>query len=361
MNVGELIMYIGFKADTIKLNEFVHAVSELNLSSVLASLGVKELYDGLKSVIDIADKSALEMNIFTSETGLSAQKMEQWTRYAEKFGVAGDTVANALTTIQKKATGLKLGTDSSLLTPLYLLNQAGAGITNADLNNPFVFLNKALAALQKVNPELRTTIAGMLGINEQLLTIKSFAGADGIRVLSPDNVQELNKMHSSLVDLGNEWKNVFEEIGASFVPMLDGLAKAADWLTKLTRDSADFQNLLGGLAIGFAAVWAASLGPLGAVVFLVSSLLALLGQLVHYWPQIQEKISGFGVNFKNILGGFANPHVLSTGGATGSWQVTQHNTFHIASNDPHAVARAVDDRLSQHLDNAKRQQPNSSR
>ncbi len=59
MTIGELVFELGFKADTVKINDFIGMVGKLNLSSVLASFGVKELYDGLNKIMGIADETAI--------------------------------------------------------------------------------------------------------------------------------------------------------------------------------------------------------------------------------------------------------------------------------------------------------------
>lgn len=362
MKIGELFVELGFKADTIKLNEFAQLLGRLNLSSVLASVGVKELYDGLRDIMTLADHTAVGMNLFGKETGLSAQKMTQWSRYAEEMGVSGEAVTSALTGLQKKAAGLKSGLDSSLLTPLYILNQAGAGITNADLDNPFVFLEKAIKGLQNVDPQLRTTVAGMLGINEQLLALKNFKDADLIDVPNEEDVKKLMEFHKATVELGNTWKNVWEEMGAAMAPTLDGLAKGASWLSQLAKHSETLKGYLQGIAIAIAAMVAATTGPLGALVFLVTSLLSLIGQLIHYGPELKALMPN--INMREISKAASNfTGNLERGVQDASKNVTTtiSNIFHIAGNNAQEIARAVDDRLNKHLSDAHYQQPLTSR
>lgn len=362
MKIGELFVELGFKADTIKLNEVAQLIGRLNLSSVLASFGVKELYDGLRDIMEIGEKTAMGMNLFGKETGLSAQQMTQWTRYAEEMGVSGDAVSAALTTLQKKATGLKSGLDSSLLTPLYMLNQAGAGITNADLDNPFTFLEKAIKGLQNVNPALKTTIAGMLGINEQLLALKSFKDANTINVLSENDVKSLMEYHKSVVELGNTWKNIWEEMAASMAPTLDGLAMFAEQITNAIKGSEKLAQDLKYFMIGVAAAIAFATGPIGALTFLVVSLLALVGQLEHYGPEIKSALSGLSLNGlknagSNVVGGIES----GVQGIAKSITTSISNTFHITGNNPHEIAKVVDEHLSKHLSDAQYQQPLTSR
>lgn len=359
MKIGELFVELGFHTDTVKVNDFIQMIGRLNLTSVLASFGVKELYDGLRAVMDIADQSAVGMNLFNKETGLSAQKMEQWSRYAKSMGVDGESVVSALGGIQKKLTGLKLGTDSSLLTPLYILNQHGAGLTGNE--NPFDFLEKALKSLHTLNPQLKTTVAGMLGINEQLLAIESFKDAKA-DVLSPEDVQNIMAYHKSVTDLGNTWKNVWEEMGAAMAPTLDGLAIFSNYLVNLVKHSETFVQDMKYFFVGLAAAIAVASGPVGALLFLLGSLLALIGQVVHYWPQIQAKMPNFSAGglqsaANNITSGIGN----TVQSSAKSVSTTMSNIFHIVSNDAKGVAAEVHKIVGNLLSDAQYQQPLVSR
>ena len=52
MKIGELFMELGFKADTMKLNEFVKSIGELNMSSVMAGAEVAALADMTKKLLE---------------------------------------------------------------------------------------------------------------------------------------------------------------------------------------------------------------------------------------------------------------------------------------------------------------------
>lgn len=360
MKIGELFFELGFKADTVQLNEVASLIGRLNLSSFLASLGVKELYDGLRNVLGIAEKTAMDMNLFGKETGLSSQKMTQWTRFAEQMGVSGETVGSTLIGLQKKLVGLKLGTDQSLLTPFYILNQAGAGITGNE--TPFELMEKFLGTVKKLDPALRTTVADMMGINTQLLAMDSFKGADLIPVPSTEQIQAIMNYHKAIVDLGNTWKNIWEGVGASLAPIVEGLATAAKSFVDLAKNSETFAGYLKGIGIAIAAMVAVTSGPIGAITFLVTSLLALIGQLVHYGPQLQSLIPHLDLKgFKADIQNFFNPGLAAPVPVGQSSSLSQTNSFHITSNNPEEVGKKVHDVIKELLSDAQYQQPLTTR
>lgn len=362
MKIGELFVELGFHADTIKLNEFAQLLGRLNLSSVLASFGVKELYDGLKDIMSIGERTAMGMNLFGKETGLSAQKMTQWTKYAEQMGVSGDAVSSALTTLQKKSAGLKSGLDSSLLTPLYMLNQAGSGITNADLDNPFVFLEKAIKGLQKVNPELKTTIAGMLGINEQLLAIKSFGDANLLPAISPEQVNALLKYHKVWTDLSQTISMFFTNLASEYAPDLQSFGEALVGMGKnISQNVVEFRAWFEVLT-GFAALFVPFL-RLPYVLYMIATHFREISDAAKSAWEWVDKIAhayapanvgaSLRQGFDNFVGGGNS--------SSSSKQISQTNTFHITSNNPQEVGKKVHDVIRDLLSDAQYQQPLTSR
>lgn len=370
MTVGELIFELGFKADTIKLNEFVEDIGKLNLSSVLASVGVKELYDGMKNIMDVADQMAVSMNLFGRVTGLSFQKMQQWKNYAEQMGVSGDAVTSTLEALQKKMADYKLYQDPSILTYTYLLNQAGAAITNADLNDPFSFLNKALVALQRMDPLLRTTIAGKLGIQEQLLAINNFNAANSLDVPSPSQLNRLMQYHSVMTSLGQTIKQTFVDIASYFSDDFKDIGNVINTIIK------SFHNLepLREIAKILLTVAEASISimfPWTRIPLLIEWTLHSLRDLKNFWDSEKKPHgSNFDVSKAHHLGtpeemngylsGIFGNRFANAPNSSNSTTVNQKNDININSNDPHATAHQVREALGNFINDADKQRPKSS-
>jgi hypothetical protein len=335
VKVGQLWFGLGFDVDSVKLNDVVQAIGKLNLNSVLAAVGVGGLVEGLKGIMEAGSALTEPLYKFNTETGLSAQRMQQWSEYAQKFGVGADVVSSSLSGLQKKMAAMQFG-DSSLLSGIYLLQQAGARISQADLNDPFSFLSKATEGLQKIKPELRTYVAGLLGLNDQLLLLKNFNGADAMPAPTPEQIASIRQFNSSWTELGIILKQLTVDAAATFGPMLDGIAKATEWTIKLIEKSTTLQGVLGGLAIAFGAFWVAALGPVGAAIFMLTSLLALIGQVTHYWPDLKKYASSGLGNIGASLASIAAPSSLITasgGRAISGGGVTQHNAITIIAHN----------------------------
>jgi hypothetical protein len=383
MKIGELFFQLGFQTDTVKVNDFINMIGKLNFNSVLASLGVGELYENMKNIMTIADQTATGMNLFGKETGLSAQKMTQWSRYAEQMGVSGDTVTSALTTLQKKAAGLKSGLDSSLLTPLYMLNQAGAGITNADIDNPFTFLDKALKGLQMINPELRTTVAGMLGISEKLLALKSFKDADLIIVPTPEQVTVLMNYHKIWTAINQNVGTFFLDMASTWAPDLQAFGNSLNNMVKYAINNIAQFKAWAEVLVGFASLFIPFLRIPYVLEIISTHFRKVRDDAKAAWEWMVKVADAINPNkvaqnlnkalgithpiidIPKLLSSVSIPSsILGLGARVGSEVqkfVTQHNTITINGNNPHEIAKAVDERLNKHLSDAQYQSPLTSR
>ncbi len=326
VKVGSLFMELGFDVDQVKLNDVVQSIGKLNFNSVLAGLGVAGLVDGLKNVMEIGAGLTEPMYQFGKETGLSSQKMQQWTEYAQKLGVKGDVVSTSLSGLQKKMAAIQFG-DSSLLNGIYLLQQAGAKINESDLKDPFSFLSKATEGLQKIKPELRTYVAGLLGLNEQILLIKSFKGAELLPAPTSQQVQSIRDYASAWAGVGIMMRQVITDISADLAPDLKNLGDLAHEI--LSRMHEDAKNLRGVLE-SIVGVIALVTGPLAQLGFIVA-------EIALHLKDIQKFESGLG-GLRLPTAGFATVPTVNTG-ALGSAvgkavnSITHNNTITIIAHN----------------------------
>lgn len=368
MTVGELIFDISFKADTVKINDVIGMIGRLNFNSVLASFGVKELYDGLRHIMGIADETAVGMNLFGAETGLSSQKMTQWSKYAEQMGVSGDTVTDALTGLQKKMAGFKLGTDSSLLTPLYLLNQAGAGITDKDLSDPFSFLEKTVKTLPKVNSELKTTILGMLSVRSELAGIHSFSEANLIATVSPDQVSTLLQYHKIWTNLSQTMNMLFINLASQYAPELISLGEALSGTARYVSENIIEFKAWAEVLVGIAALFIPFLRIPYVLAMIVSHFKEISETAKNAWEWMNKvanavspkAVADAGNSMREYLKGQLSQVGIIQHGASASYgtpepsatSITQSNVFHISGIDAKDIGQHVSKHLNDKISDA---------
>lgn len=267
VKIGSLFMELGFDVDQVKLNDVVQSIGKLNFNSVLAGLGVAGLVEGLKNIMEIGAGLTEPLYQFNKETGLSGQRMQQWTEYAQKLGVSGDVVSSSLSGLQKKMAAIQFG-DTSLLSGIYLLQQAGANINQNDLNDPFSFLNKATEGLQKIKPELRTYVAGLLGLNEQVLLLKSFKGAEDMPVPTNEQINAIREYTKAWTEFSIYSKQLAVDLASSLSPGLKDLANDIKFYQEKLHSVKDYILPVTEATWGlYAAVMALSTGtPLGLLI-----------------------------------------------------------------------------------------------
>ena len=317
-------MELGFDVDQVKLNDVVQSIGKLNFNSVLAGLGVAGLVDGLKNIMEVGAGLTEPLYQFNKETGLSAQKMQQWTEYAQKLGVQGDVVSSSLSGLQKKMAAIQFG-DTSLLSGIYLLQQAGAKINQSDLNDPFSFLNKATEGLQKIKPELRTYVAGLLGLNEQVLLLKSFNGAELLPAPTQQQIQNIREYSSAWASVGIELRQVMTDIASSFAPDLKNLGDIiSNFFSRLHDDAKNLRTVLESI-VGVIALFT---GPLGQIGFIIA-------EIATHLKDIQKFESSFG-SFKLPTAGFATVPTVSSpllSGSVKNANTTINNTISIVAHN----------------------------
>jgi hypothetical protein len=371
MKLGELFVELGFKADTLKLKEFVKSIGDLNMSSIMAALGLGGMYAIVHRLMESAEDSALRIESFGQETGLSARKMQQWSTAAEMMGMKGDDVAASLRTLQSHLTGLKMGMDSTLLTPFAILNRVGAGITGQE--DPFTLLQKVGSVIKNLTPDMRRLVIEQMGLSDSLLLVLN--DMDKFNQLSKTQIAitdeqtiSILKNRAAWVRTGNEWKVVLADIGATIAPALEKMGLFASMMVRLVHDSPAIQAALIAIGVGISAVavaltaisiagWISGLSELAIAIGLIATALALV---VANIERIKDLTSGKTAwDWMGKLG--LHDKIFSTAlglaGGTSSKNVTNTYNFKVFSNDPEEAANKVSEALRRMHSDAEYQSP----
>lgn len=264
MKIGELFMELGFKADTMKLNEFVKSIGELNMSSVLAGSGVAALADMTKKLLEGTGELARDMRFFGTETGMSAQKMQSWSNLAKQLGMDGDQVASTLKHLQTAVTQTKLGNvDQGLMQAYSLLNTYGkAGI---DLNQDyFTQIEKMRTGFQNINPDMRRTVANMAGMNDQMINFLLMSDQDWAKrnsqpVMDDAQIQKMKEMNMEWAKLSQELAIIGNKFATDISPVIIETTRAlVEMLVEIKNSS--FGRLISTVGEGIGKI-----GELGGI------------------------------------------------------------------------------------------------
>ena len=245
--MGEMYVKLGFQADNTKLRDFANGIADLNLSSVLAGLGLAGLYDITKKLMDVADQNAMRMNAFSLSTGYSAQKMQQWSTYAEEMGVSAGDVEASVKSLEDRVALMKFtGEGSQAFMKL--------GIDPLQAKDSFDLMQMIGKALERLDPATQRLATHELGLSDNILVlIKAMQKypelfKEGIKN-TDQQTEALVKNHAAWARVRKEWGVVLEDVGAKLAPFFSAIAKGLDyiivWIDKLPW----LQNLLIGLGV----------------------------------------------------------------------------------------------------------------
>lgn len=349
MKIGELFFELFFKSDNKKMKDFMEMVGELDLKSVLASSSLGAFILKMHNLTEEAAKTAVEMNNFTQETGLSSERMKQWSNAAERMGLNGSAVAGVISAMQSKLIGLRLGTDQSLLSPMAFLNAAGAGITGAE--DPFQFLTKVSKGLHNLSPEIQQQVRGMLGLNGEMSTFinnlyRIQTEAERRPVASKEQIDKLLAYKDAWTRMGQSLKMIGIDIGTYFG---DDFEKFANTIDRVALAFHGWGNALKPVWEALLGIVALFLGPWAQALFIVH-------MLSQHIEDIRHAVEGLLNTYDSILS--KTPIGQSMALATQAQRtVSNLFTFHIRGLDAVAIAREVEKVISGHVAKADYQSP----
>ena len=218
MKIGELIMELGFHADTMKLNDFVRSVGELNMSSIIAGGSLAGLVDGAKNLLEGTAGLARDMRMFGTETGLSSERMNSWSKAAEQIGLKGDVVESSLRRIRDVQSNLNTNgqVDPMFMRAIAILDMHGAGITGP-LENAFTQVKKAQSVFKDLTVDQQMAVSKQMFGNIQMMDFLSegkdfWDKIDKHATISQQDIQTMKELNAewaqfsqNLVIAGNKF------------------------------------------------------------------------------------------------------------------------------------------------------------
>ena len=234
MEIAKLFARIGVKADSGQLASFTKGLGQAS-SGLLKLAGLAAGPIGaamaLKKFTSQAMQTALSLQNFSAETGVSAEALQRWKAVADQVSGSGHAVEAAITSIAINREALKLGEGN--LSPYQLL-----GI------DPFQDPIKVLEDLRKETARLpqamKANIIQQMGLSSDLipmleLTNEQFAEMSGRAYVMPQSaINGLNSTRRSLTELGQAGKYFQGLIATGLAP---GLKKFTDNLNRWIRQN----------------------------------------------------------------------------------------------------------------------------
>lgn len=248
MKIGELFFNLGFNADTIKLKDFGKAIGDLNMSSILTAGSFGALYEGAKSLINMADEVALSINNFGIQTGQSTQEIQKWGKMAERVGIPASVMQNSIT---------------SLVDSLYLLKRFGTnsnfwgqlGLNPNETADKFRVLDSLADRIKNMDTDATRYYLHQLGLDTQLLNILKLSKDERREILniyaqSEDKLAKTSEHHKEMVTASQALKDRMVDVGESLTPISTAFDHWASTLLEIVGGSKIWENIVNGIAYG---------------------------------------------------------------------------------------------------------------
>lgn len=284
MNVGELAVQLGFDSDDKKIDSFDQKIqgliSDLNLSTVAFGAAIY----ALDRLIESAVRGATAIYNFNQQTGLSADKLQQWQAAAHLSNIAlsTDEVASSIQGLENNLLEIrKFGAGNA--SPFAFL-----GIDIGQGQNAFDVLDQLRDKLQRVDRITAVNLIQKMGLSPGFINILTKSKEEFDKLIegmrrSDSTVLSLEKLGESVAMLQYKFMLFKDELIANVAP---GIVKAFEFLGQVSgRMVEDFKALIEefptaakAIAGGIILITAA----LNPMLTLLTGIIALLDDLQTY-------------------------------------------------------------------------------
>ncbi len=167
MNIGDLTIRLGVKADTYKVRDFSNAIGGLPLKALAVVTAITAITGAILKLTGKALQISNSLELFRSQTGLSIDEMQRWSSVAEQVGVSGDAVASSIMGIQSAIAKLSMGEGGGALLPFGRL-----GISNVSPDSDaFEILKEIGKNKNKLSRAQMIETMGALGVKPEMMRV----------------------------------------------------------------------------------------------------------------------------------------------------------------------------------------------
>ena len=162
MNIGELFVKLGVKADTNKLENFDKGMKDAKQNALALKLAVIGVAIAMKKIASASIEAAVGLKNFSIQTGLSRDELQKWRYVADQNDISGQELIATIKGIQQAQAAIRLGAGN--IKPFQLL-----GISPTE--DPFKVLDQLRDKIKGLDPAIATNVLSQLGVGQNFLNI----------------------------------------------------------------------------------------------------------------------------------------------------------------------------------------------
>lgn len=366
MKIGELFVQLGFKADDTKLKDFVRSMGDLNMSSILATFGLGEAYNIIKKIMDTASESALGINAFSKETGLSSVKMQQFANFAKEMGGSAEDATSSIKALQMNMAKIAIGEGN--IRPFML-----TGIS------PYQSIWKILDQIHEkmLDPRIpaayKRMIAQEFGLSESMLVVLKSSNAQWESIknqlyTTEEQTKAMMRYHAAWSRVGTTWRQVFMDVATTYAPDLERLAQIIGGILLKLHEWGPVLRTIAELiltVVSFFVPWL----RIPTIIYLITTHIGfLIDRIKELWGTLNEnkmfKAFRAFMTFGPLGGLFnARDQVIPalSGVTSGNRTINQENNFNITGDNADDIAHKVEQLMRKSYSSVEYQAPAESR
>lgn len=200
MKIGEFFVELGVHGvggALSSVKNLVKAFGDLPVEAAGALVAIAGIEYGLAKLANRAVETAIGLQMFTAQTGLSGQELQKWQGVAEQANVSAEAVASSVSALEKSMQAIRLGQGN--IAPFQMF---GIGINQ----NAFRVLEQLREKVKTMNPAMASNLLGQMGIDQNMIQVLKLSNAEFERMaknyhgLTSDQEKTFLKAKQALVE-----------------------------------------------------------------------------------------------------------------------------------------------------------------
>ena len=244
MTIGELFIELGFKADTMKLHDFMTAVGELNMASIASALGLGVLYEATHKIMNIADQTATSIWDFSKITGVSTKDTQAFANAIEKVSGTADEARSSLKNLRSDMAKVAIGEGN--LRPFAMM-----GITVDPDSDPIEVMKKIQNFLKttSMKPVYADMLAAEAGLSEgTIIALRNMEDLTSAmkeqEIIGEQQINTMHEFHQLNKSLQQSFATIWTDIGSLIEPVIKEIASLLHIFTSFIHSLSTSKNML---------------------------------------------------------------------------------------------------------------------
>ena len=166
MKIAELFAYLGVVADEKKAKDFFNILEGgKNIMFGLATMAVGSSI-AIGTMLDKSLHGALALSQFEAQTGLSAQRLQEWQHVGESLGLTADGVTNSISSLNDKIQMIKITGEGG--GPF-----ARLGINPLEMKDAWAVLEKLRGVIKRdiVPRQIMSALVRQMGLGAEMIKV----------------------------------------------------------------------------------------------------------------------------------------------------------------------------------------------